>query len=150
MKVSEIMTKNPQGCLAETSLQEVAQMMAGHDCGCIPVLENNENRRPIGTITDRDITIRAVAHGKNPLTLAVSEIMTDHPVTIGEEASVDECFRTMEKNQIRRIIVVNKKSECVGIVAQADVARKAGEHQTAELVKEVSTGLADSVGRSVG
>lgn len=145
MKVSEIMTKNPVSCLSETSLQEVAQMMSEHDCGCIPVIENKENKRPVGTITDRDITIRALARGKNPLNLTVGDIMTDHPVAISEDTSFDECYRTMEKNQIRRILVVNEKRECVGIVAQADIARHAGcENETAELVKEVSAGSASS------
>jgi CBS domain-containing protein len=145
MNVSEIMTKNPACCVDTTSLHDAAQMMADHDCGCIPVVADLESKRPIGTITDRDITIRALAHGKNPLNMVVGEIMTEQPVTIGEEASFDDCYRSMEKNQIRRILVVNTNGECVGIVAQADVARKAGcENETAELVKVVSAGSAGS------
>ena len=145
MNVSEIMTKDPACCFSSTSLRDVAQMMADHDCGCIPVVHDSENKRPIGTITDRDITIRALAHSRDPLNMVVGDIMTDHPVTIGEDASFDECFRAMEKNQIRRILVVNKKGECTGIVAQADVARTAGcENEVAELVKEVSAGTAGS------
>lgn len=138
MKVSEIMTKNPAYCVDTESLEHVARMMADHDCGCIPVVDDLQTKRPIGTITDRDITVRTIAKGKNPSNMVVGEIMTDQPVTIGEDASFDECCRTMEKNQIRRIVVVNKEGECVGMVAQADVARKTGEHETAELVKEVS------------
>jgi CBS domain-containing protein len=145
MNVSEIMTRNPACCFNTTSLRDAAQLMVDHDCGCIPVVHDSENKRPIGTITDRDITIRALAHSKNPLNMVVGDIMTAHPVSIGEDASFDECFRTMEKNQIRRVLVVNKKGECVGIVAQADVARKAEcEHETAELVREVSAGRAGS------
>jgi len=74
--------------------------------------------------------------------MVVGEIMTEQPVTIGEGSSIDECFHTMEINQLRRMIVVNKNGECVGIVAQADVACKAGEHETAELVKVVSASSA--------
>ena len=142
MKVSEIMTKDPGCCLAETSLRDAAKMMADNDCGCIPVIDDNENKRPIGTITDRDITIRTVAQDKDPLNLVAGNIMTKHPVTIGEDAGIEECFQTMEKNQIRRILVVNNDGGCVGIVAQADVACKVGEHETAELVKVVSAGHA--------
>jgi CBS domain-containing protein len=145
MNVSEIMTKNPACCFDTTSLRDAAQMMAEHDCGCIPVIDDDENKRPIGTITDRDITIRSLAHSRDPLNMVVGDIMTARPTTIGEDASFDECYRSMEKNQIRRILVVNKKGECVGIVAQADIARKAGcENETAELVKEVSAGSASS------
>jgi len=142
MNVSQIMTKDPACCVDITSLHDAAQMMADHDCGCIPVVDDYENKRPIGTITDRDIVIRTVAHNKNPLNMVVGEIMTEQPVTIGEGSSIDECFHTMEINQLRRMIVVNKNGECVGIVAQADVACKAGEHETAELVKVVSASSA--------
>ncbi len=138
MKVSEIMTKSPGSCRATTSLNEVAQMMVDLDCGCIPVLENSENKRPIGTVTDRDITIRTLCYSKNPLKMVAGEIMTDHPVTVGEDASIEECFITMEKNKIRRILVVNRSGESAGIVSQADVARKASGLETAELVKVVS------------
>jgi CBS domain-containing protein len=138
MKIKEFMTKDPACCLDTTSLHEVAQLMADNDCGCIPIVNNHENKKPIGTITDRDITIRAVAHNKNPLTMFAGEVMTDNPVVISEDSSVEECCSMMEKNQIRRILVVDKSGSCAGLVAQADVARKAPEHETAELVRDVS------------
>lgn len=140
MKVSKIMTKNPACCFDTTSLVEVAKLMADHDCGSIPVVDDHESRKPIGTITDRDITIRAVAHNKNPLQMVAGEIMTERPVTIGEDASFEEACEAMENNQIRRILVVDNNGGCVGVLAQADVALKAGEHETAELVKDVSAG----------
>ena len=140
MKVSQIMTKNPACCFDTTSLVEVAKMMAEHDCGSIPVVENHETRRPIGTITDRDISIRTVAHNKNPLQMVAGEVRTDNPVTVPETATFEEACDAMEKNQIRRILVVDKDGGCVGMVAQADIALKAGEHETAELVKDVSAG----------
>ena len=138
MKVNEIMTKDPACCLGETSLIDVAKLMAEHDCGCIPVIDNNQDKRPIGTITDRDITIKTVSQSKDPLNMAAGDIMTGDPVTIFEDAGVRECFQSMEKNRIRRILAVNQEGACVGIVAQADVACKVGEHETAELVKVVS------------
>lgn len=138
MKVSKIMSTNPACCFDTSSLVDVAKMMNEQDCGCIPVVDDHTNRRPIGTVTDRDITIRAVAHNKNPLTMVAGEVMTDNPVTIPEDASVDEACAAMENAQIRRIIVVDKSGGCVGIVAQADIARRADEHETAELVKDVS------------
>jgi CBS domain-containing protein len=138
MKVSEVMTKNPACCFSTTSLADVAKMMAEHDCGCIPVVDSHDTKKPIGMVTDRDITIRAVAHGKNPLTMVVGEVMTDNPVSVPDDASFDEVCSAMETAQIRRILVVDKNGGCVGIVAQADIATKAGEHETAVLVKDVS------------
>ena len=138
MKISEVMTKNPTHCFDTTTLVDVAKMMADCDCGSIPVVDGPDTKKPIGTITDRDITIRTIAHNKNPLTMLAGEVMTMDPVTVREDASFEEACEAMEKAQIRRILVVDKNGACCGIVAQADIAARAGEHETAALVKEVS------------
>ena len=138
MKISEVMTKNPAHCFDTTSLVDVAKMMAECDCGSIPVVDGPDTKKPIGTITDRDITIRTIAHSKNPLTMVAGEVMTTNPVTVREDATFEEACEAMENAQIRRILVVDKDGACCGIVAQADIALKAGERETAELVKDVS------------
>lgn len=138
MNVEEIMTKNPACGTATTSLQEIAQMMIENNCGCIPIVENEENKKPIGMITDRDITIRTVAHGKNPLEMVAGEVMTEQVVTVESGTSVEDCCNKMENNQIRRIAVVDENGGCCGIVAQADVAINADDSKTAEVVQEVS------------
>lgn len=138
MKVKEIMKENPAFATLNTSLHNVAQMMMDNDCGCIPIVENRDSRVPLGVITDRDITLRTVAHNKNPLTMVAGEIMTDRPATVLPETDVDECVATMERNQIRRIVVVDEAGNLVGMVAQADIARQAPPLETAELVKDIS------------
>jgi CBS domain-containing protein len=136
MKVTDIMTENPAFCSVDTPLQEVARMMAECDCGSIPVTD--QSNKPIGVVTDRDITIRTLAHGKNPFEMIAGEVMTDNPVTVTPDTSLEECCNIMEKNQIRRIIVVNENGAVCGVVAQADVANNASRRQTAEVVQEVS------------
>ncbi len=138
MNVKEIMTENPACCTPETKLQEAAKMMVDNDCGCIPVVENNDNKKPVGMITDRDITIRTVADGKNPLEMTVSDIMSKNVVTVTGDSSVEDCCNLMEKNQVRRVAVVDENGGCCGIVAQADVAINAQGDKTAEVVQEVS------------
>lgn len=138
MKVREIMTENPAFATVNTSLHDVAQMMAEKDFGSIPVIESEENKIPIGVITDRDIALRTIAHNKNPLNMIVGEVMTDSVITVTREMSVEDCIATMEKNQIRRVLVVDDAGNLNGIVAQADIARKAPPFETAELVKDVS------------
>ena len=138
MKISDVMTKNPAHCFDTTTLVDVAKMMAECDCGSIPVVDGPDTKKPIGTITDRDITIRTVAHNKNPLTMIAGEVMTTGPVTVREDASFKEALEAMESAQIRRILVVDKDGACCGIVAQADIALNADEHETAVLVKDVS------------
>jgi CBS domain-containing protein len=130
------MTENPACCAPDTSLQEVAKMMVEKDCGCIPVVD--ENLKPIGMITDRDITVRTVAKGQNPLDLTVAKIMTSDVYTVTPETSIEECCRLMEQKQVRRIAVVDAQGICCGMVAQADVATYASRKQTAEMVQQVS------------
>ncbi len=138
MKVREIMTRNPACCTSDSSLQEVAKMMLDNDCGAIPVVENQSQKKPIGIITDRDITIRTVAEGRNPLDLSAKDAMTSKIFTVRENSKAEDCFNLMEDKQVRRVAVVDESGACCGIVAQADVAQNASKGDTAELIKEVS------------
>jgi CBS domain-containing protein len=135
--VRTVMTRNPTCCKQEMSLQQVAKMMVDHDCGCIPVV-GEDGRSPIGTITDRDITCRSVAQGKNPLELKVQDCMTSETVTVNEEARLEEALNLMEKHKIRRILVVDGFGHCCGIVAQADIARFTDKKKTGEVVQQIS------------
>ena len=136
MKVKDLMTKNPACASPDTSLEKVARMMLDHDCGSIPVLDASE--RPIGVVTDRDITCRTVAVGRNPLDMIANDIMSSTPVTVTAQMDATECFKLMEQHQIRRILVVDDQGACCGIVAQADVATNASKQKTAEVVSEIS------------
>jgi CBS domain-containing protein len=139
MQVKKIMTKNPACCTPDSTLQEVAHMMEMYDCGCIPVVESHQSKRPIGTITDRDITIRTISEGKNPIEMKASDIMTKDIVTVTPDTSVDECLNVMENRQIRRILVVDRSNKCVGIVAQADLAEHVTNNsETMNFIREVS------------
>jgi CBS domain-containing protein len=93
------MTKNPACATPDSTLQEVAHMMEMYDCGCIPIVENHKNNMPVGTITDRDIAIRALAADKNPTELKASDIMTTDIATITPETSVERCRDTMEERR---------------------------------------------------
>jgi len=136
MEVRSAMTCNPACVQADTPLREVARLMVEHDCGEIPVVE--EGSRPIGVVTDRDITVRSVARGVNPVDLPAREVMTSPVVTVSPETSLDDCCNLMEQHQIRRVLVVDDAGALCGIVAVADVARTAGKRATGEVVKEVS------------
>ena len=132
------MSKDLVCCTRDTNLQQVARLMVEHDCGAIPVTESNTDRKPVGIITDRDITCRTVAMGKNPLKLTAGDCMTTSCITVSPESSIEECCNALEEHQLRRIMVVDDDGSCCGIVAQADSARMAPEHETAEVVKCVS------------
>ena len=138
MQVKDIMTREPACCTPDTNLQEVARLMVECDCGEIPVVENRQSMKPVGVVTDRDICCRTVAEGKNPLELTAGDCMSSPCVTVTSEMGVEDCCRVMEENQIRRVPVVDERGACCGIVAQADIAQRASERETAEVVKEVS------------
>ena len=138
MEVKDIMTPDPACCTPDTSLQRVAELMVENDCGEIPVIENAANMKPIGVVTDRDITCRTVAKGLNPLTLTASDCMTTPCITVTPDTSLDECCRVLEEKQIRRVPVVDASGSCCGIVALADIAKHAKQGETGEVVREVS------------
>jgi CBS domain-containing protein len=136
-QAKDIMTSNPACCTPEHNVQQAAEMMVKHDCGEIPVVEDEE-MKVIGVITDRDVTCRVVATGKSPNQTRVRDAMSSPPVTVTPDTSLEECCRIMEQNQIRRVPVVDQTGRCCGIVSQADVAKAAPTRQTAEVVKQVS------------
>ncbi|MEO5857510.1 MAG: CBS domain-containing protein [Pyrinomonadaceae bacterium] len=142
MNVKEVMTADPACCTSDMSLQEAAKLMVDNDCGCIPIVDNIDSKKPVGMITDRDITIRTVAEGKNPLELRVSDAMTANAITVTAQTSLEECCNLMESNQVRRVAVVDENGSCCGIIAQADIAVNGDQRKTAEVVQEVSRSTA--------
>jgi CBS domain-containing protein len=138
MYVHEIMAADPICCTPETNLEDVARMMCQQDCGEIPVVDSLASRKVIGVITDRDITCRAVAAGRNPLELNAKDCMTSPVVAVPPDLSLEECSRVMQFKQIRRVPVVDATRACVGIVSQADLAQHASARVTAQLLDRVS------------
>ena len=132
----EVMTPDPACCTPNTTLDQVAKLMAQNDCGEIPVVDTAA--RPIGVSTDRDIVTRVVAAGKNPVDHTAEQYMSQPVVTVHPDTPLDEVVTTMETHQIRRVPVVDERGCCAGIIAQADVASTGDEHEVAELVREVS------------
>ena len=140
MQVKELMSETVICVTPETSLQEAARYMNERDIGSLPVVESTENKKLIGMLTDRDITCRIVAQGKNPLDLTVQEAMSTGPVfNVRPETSEDDLCKAMEEHQIRRMPVVDGQDVCCGIVSQADIAQRgSSEHETAEIVQYIS------------
>jgi CBS domain-containing protein len=138
MEIQDIMTENPACCTPDTGLQEVAKMMVECDCGCIPVVDSQDSKMPVGMITDRDITCRVVAQGKNPLGLAARDAMTSTVVSVTRDTNLNDCLELMEESKIRRVAVVDDRGAVCGILALADIATNAGPSDTAEIVQEVS------------
>ena len=132
----DVMTPKPACCTPQTTLDEVAKLMIENNCGEIPVVDSSD--RVVGVVTDRDIVCRAVAEGKNPIGHTAESCMSRPVVTVRADAPLEEVVSAMEKNQIRRVPVVDGNGSCAGIIAQADIARTSREREVAHLVREVS------------
>jgi CBS domain-containing protein len=138
MTARDLMTSNPACATMDTPMQEVTRMMVACDCGEIPIVERQDRKKPVGVVTDRDIVVRAVAKGKNPVLMTAGEVMTSPAVTVTESDDVDTVKRLMETHQIRRVPVVNQNGEICGIVSLADIARRDSKRDVGEVVREVS------------
>ena len=119
MQLREIMTTGVELTDPAMSLKDAAALMREGDFGLLPV---GENDRLVGTITDRDITVRAVADGKDPSTTTVREAMSEGIRYCFEDQTVDEAAELMSDAQIRRLPILNREKRLVGIVALVDVA----------------------------
>jgi len=94
-------------------------------------------------ITDRDITVRCIAEGKDPSSVKVSELTEGKPVSIGADDSVDEALRTMREHGVRRLPVIDGH-DLVGIVSHADVAKHLDDERVADLVEFISEAPANN------
>jgi CBS domain-containing protein len=138
MQVQHIMTSDPACCSPNTRLETVARLMVENDCGAIPIVEDLTAKRLTGIVTDRDITCRTLARGKNPMELTAGDCMTNSLTTVSPSTSLEECCRIMEEKRVRRVPVVDAFGSCCGIVSQADIAKVANVLETAEVVREIS------------
>jgi CBS domain-containing protein len=118
-RVADVMTREVRIARPEHSIQEAAGMMAGIDAGVLPVAEDG---RLVGIITDRDIAIRAVAQGKGPET-RVREVMSEDVQYCFEDDDPAQVIRAMAGQQLRRLPVVDRGRQLVGMLSLADLAR---------------------------
>jgi CBS domain-containing protein len=140
MKAREIMTRDPQVVTANDPVSRAAQIMRDSDIGLVPVVDDVDSRRLRGVITDRDIAIRHVAerHGDD---CRVGNHMSEGLSRANPDDEVDEVLHTMQREQLRRIPVVEEGDRLVGIIAQADVAMRLGpdhHREVQETVEEIS------------
>ena len=136
MLVSDVMTRKV--CIAnpEQSLQQVAQIMAEESVGCLPV---GEDDRLVGMITDRDITIRAVAQAKAPDTTKVRDIMSCNVKYCFDDDDIASVAENMGDIQLHRLPVLNQHKRLVGILAVSDIANYDGPSAAGEAICGISS-----------
>ncbi len=129
MFVRDVMTHGAECIRPAASLQEAAQKMKNLDVGPLPVCGDND--RLVGMITDRDITVRAVAEACDPRTTTVKDVMTPDVVYCFDDQDVQEAARLMKEHQVRRLVVLNRDKRLAGIVSLGDLAVETGDENLA-------------------
>ncbi|MEJ7606962.1 MAG: CBS domain-containing protein [Bryobacteraceae bacterium] len=135
---NDIMTQNPTCCSAGDAVTKAAEVMKTEDVGSVPIVEESGSKKLVGIVTDRDIVLNVVAAGKS-LDTKLKEVMTRNPVTCRQDEPLQNALDRMSQHQIRRIPVVDGKSNVVGIISQADVAtRTDNPEKTADVLEDIS------------
>ena len=134
--IRDVMTPNPQ-CVTETdSLRDVARIMKDQDTGVVPVVDG---KKIIGLVTDRDIVVRCIAEGKNPLEAKVNDVMTKSVRKVKEDATINEVLTMMSSAEIRRLPVVDRNDDLVGIVSIGDIAMEGKQDgKVGQAVEQIS------------
>jgi CBS domain-containing protein len=134
----EIMTRNPACCEPGDTAEQVAVLMRNHNVGSVPVVASLASLELVGIVTDRDLTIKVLAEGRDPRDATVGEVMTARPTTCNPEDQISRALETMARHRVRRLPVVDH-GKVIGIIAQADIAtRLNAPADTAALVEEIS------------
>ena len=138
MKVKDVMSINPACCTPNDSAQQVAKLMCDMSVGSIPVVSDRNSHLLIGMITDRDLCCSIVAQGLDSKTTRIQPLITPNPVTCRDGENLEKCERLMQEHQVRRIPIVDGENRVIGIVSQADLARKDQPEKVWKTVAEIS------------
>jgi CBS domain-containing protein len=136
----DVMTRNPQTLDQGASVVDAARIMRDSDVGAVIVSKGEE---VTGIVTDRDIVVRGIADGRDAQSLTVGDVASTGVETAAPDDSIDEALQRMEKENIRRLPVV-EKGKPVGIVSLGDLAKAADEAETGDTLRDISSAPPDN------
>jgi|ERR1043166_1248589 CBS domain-containing protein len=135
-RVADIMTRNVESVEPGTTVRDAADKMKTRNIGSLPVCDN---KRLVGTLTDRDVTIRVTAEGRDPAQTKVGDIMSKEVVTVTPDQELSEAEQLMHDHQVRRLPVVDESHQLVGYLAMAKVAQAEQDEQvTGKVLRGIS------------
>jgi CBS domain-containing protein len=132
----DLMTEGCECVNEGESVTDAARRLAQLNVGAMPICGDDNKLK--GMLTDRDITVKVVAEGKDPSGVRAGDLAEGVPVTASVSDSADDVLKTMGENQVRRLPVLDNDKNLVGIISQADVATGAGEEETGRMVEAIS------------
>lgn len=133
--VADIMTRDVRTLAPTDTVRRAAQSMGELNVGSIPVCNG---KKLVGMVTDRDITLRGVAEGLDAEKTVLSDIMSKDVKWCFEDQSLDEVMETMAASQIRRLPVVSRDKELVGIFSLGDLATKTDNEEVGSVLEDIS------------
>jgi CBS domain-containing protein len=136
MQVKEIMTSDVEFVTTDTTLEKTAEKMRVLDVGELPVVLGEE---AVGVITDRDIVVRAVAHGLVPQAAKVTEAMTEGVVACSQDDNIEKAAEIMANRKIRRLLVMDAGGKMSGVVSLGDVALNLDKSKVGSILAQISS-----------
>jgi CBS domain-containing protein len=135
MKCADIMTTNLESLTTHASILDAATVMSESGMGFLPICDDGQ--RVVGVVTDRDLTVRALARGGAPSTAKVTQVMSAPAVTCTESADVSEAEELMASERKSRLVVTNADGQMVGILGLADLVERAPARPVMHLLKSL-------------
>ncbi|MCE3255762.1 MAG: hrp1 2 [Rickettsiaceae bacterium] len=133
--VKDYMTVDPKFVTPQTTISEVANLMAELGTGSLPV---GNKEKLVGFITDRDIVIRGIAKELNPQNTPIEKIITDEVLYCYENNDLKEVAKNMRENEVLRLVVLDENKKFKGVITHSQLAQAAIEEDDGELYEEVT------------
>lgn len=136
MKIKDIMNSEPETISPSTTVKDAAAMMAKDGVGFLLV---GEGDRLKGTITDRDIVVRAVCKGVDVAKTTIGDILMEKILYCREDQDVEDVARNMSEQKVRRMPVVNSEKRLVGVVSIGDLAQHLSKEVVGDVLRSVTS-----------
>lgn len=143
MKVKEIMTSGAGFCYGVDSLTKAAVIMWQRDCGAVPVVD--AENKVIGMVTDRDICIATASRDLKTSEIKVGELCNGHVLTVSPGDDIKAAIKSMRKNQVRRLPVVDNEGELQGVISMADILNAAAAKKSSKSIRKQAFSLAKAM-----
>jgi CBS domain-containing protein len=130
----EIMHPGAECIKEHETLAVAASRMRELQVGALPICGSDDKLR--GILTDRDIVVRAIAHGRDPHTTTVRELAQGTPIWVDANATVDEAIQKMVDNKVRRLPVIENR-RLVGMISEADLARNCSQQEVTHFTSAI-------------
>jgi CBS domain-containing protein len=136
-KVREAMHEGCE-CVGEReSLLDAARRMERLDVGALPICGDDDRLK--GMLTDRDIVVKALAHGKDPSSTTAGSLAQGRPLTIRADASIDQALDLMREHAVKRLPVIDEDKRLCGMISEADIATAVSAQKTGQLVGAIAS-----------